>query len=175
MTIASFVFSAVALALSGAAFGWQILSWFMTGGRVKVELRIGASNASGIVSSAPHELGRGWYDRFANQGYTRPVVVANVHNAGRLPVYVNSWGIKNDKVSFRPVADSEGPDLPHKLEPGQEATWTMSLEAIESMAKTRHIVSARDRINAFVRLGTGKEILSRNTTTSAVLSIARGD
>jgi hypothetical protein len=170
MAVASFVFSAVALALSGAAFGWQILSWFMSGGRVRAQLRIGCANSAGIVSTPADLLKNGWFERLARQGYVQPIAAVRVHNRGRLPVYINRWGVEVASASFNPVAGSIGPDLPFKLEPGQDETWALPLEAVlMPMNSSREVFGGSDKLNGFVVLGTGKEIKTSETVSERQL------
>jgi hypothetical protein len=170
MAVASFVFSAVALALSGAAFGWQVLSWFMTGGRVRAQLRIGARNAGGFVTYRADSLKSGWFGAIAEQGFVAPIAAVQVHNRGRLPVYINKWGLRSKGLEFVPMADSVGPDLPFKLEPGQEATWAMPLESMLALMKSRDVFGGAGAVQGFVVLGTGKKVTTSETVTERHLA-----
>jgi hypothetical protein len=75
LDVATFVIAVLALLLAALGLGCQILTHFLTGGRVKVELRIGAmaGNGSGMVTApATNDRRAGWGDELAQQGYTRP-------------------------------------------------------------------------------------------------------
>lgn len=79
----------------GSRRGWPAATFFLTGGRVKVELRIGAMHhaGTGMVTSPVGSARPEDAVKLAQQGYTRPIVAVRVRNIGRLPVIVTGWSI----------------------------------------------------------------------------------
>lgn len=156
MVVASFVFSAVALLLSGAAFGWQLLSWFLNGGRIVVTISTGVVGHGGITHIP--RLTKKVLDQLRAQGHTGPVVcVIEVHNRGRTPVYIQQVGIAAGPMTYLVFKPIHGPNLPCKVEPGQPLTWAIhSREALNMRALAVQANAAPD-VKAFAQLGTGKK------------------
>jgi hypothetical protein len=79
--------SIVALVLSALSLGWQAGTWFLTGGRVKVELRVGVvhQSSSGLIHTSVVNWQHAWSGHEAEQGYRHPGIVVQVRNVGRLP------------------------------------------------------------------------------------------
>lgn len=164
--------SIVALVLSALSIGWQAATFVLTGGRVKVELRVGAFHASGsgMIHAAVKDAASAWSGHEAAQGYTRPVLVVQVRNVGRLPVTVTEWSVvaQPGGASFRPVAGSIGPNLPYRMEPGTSETWAVDAGEVLNLAKvsaaTSKVAGGVTRIHGRVGLGDGRIV----TTTEAL-------
>lgn len=186
MAVASLVFSAVALALSGAAFGWQVLSWFLTGGRVKVHLRVGVvdrlsqryftlplgSDAIAGVRRAAEE-----------NGINGPAAYfVTVRNVGRTAVTVQALGFRaptNERYGTLGGGDW-GDKLPKRLETGESATCVYDAQFLQDMAALqchKHKIDMAP-MWAEVELGTGKVVQSNEKalvepTTEAELASRR--
>jgi hypothetical protein len=159
--------SIVALALSALSLGWQGATWLLTGGRVKVELRVGAmhQSGSGLIHTSVANWAHAWSDHEAEQGYRHPVIVVQVRNVGRLPITVTEWSVmvQPSNTAFRPLADSIGPAMPYRMEPGTEETWALELAAVESLvgasAETFKITDPI-HVRGRVGLGTGRVVIA---------------
>lgn len=60
--------------------------------------------------------------RLAHEGFTRPVIGVKVVNHGRAPAWVERWVLKchgGFGLSYTPVTDSYGSDLPQDLPRGR--------------------------------------------------------
>lgn len=137
MDVASLVLGICGVVLASLSLGWQAAQHVLTGGRVKVGLRMGALGHGGIVSAPPSSIREGWWNQLAEQGYRRPVVAVQVANVGRLPVTVARWGLKSGRgVSLYPAADSIGPALPHRLEAGESETWAVDMGPVDAFIRT---------------------------------------
>jgi hypothetical protein len=123
--------------LGALSLGWQAATYVLTGGRIKVSLRVGAMGPGGMVTTKPADLSPGWLEPLAEQGYGRPVVSVRVANVGRQPVTVARWGLKSRAgASLYPMADSIGPPLPHRLDTGESASWAVDMAQVHAFAVT---------------------------------------
>jgi hypothetical protein len=119
--------------LASLSLGWQATTYVLTGGRITVGLRVGGLGGGGMVTAPPENLSQDWLENLTSQGFSRPIVAVTVANIGRQPVTVARWGLKSGLgVSLYPVADSIGPDVPHRLNIGEAATWAMDMQAVEA-------------------------------------------
>lgn len=163
------VLSVVSLVLAGAAFGWQLLTWFLTGGRCKAELRHGVLRGPGL---ATRPVDRSGQVRLAGLGDRSPVDVevleVRVTNRGRLPVVVNDYAvkIKGGGLSFQPIADAAGTEpLPHVLQPGHRASWWVTMSDVDALVYAGQVTDrGKSSVVMQVTLATGKVI----TTSRAV-------
>lgn len=161
------------------SLGCQAATYVLTGGRVKVILRVGAlaDSGQGMVTAPPSSLSREWAADLAAQGYSRPVVAVRVANVGRLPVTVERWSIRSPRgVSVSPIGDSIGPTLPHRLDAGESATWAVDAREVQALAQAAKVLpDARrgrglfaagqvdDGLRGVVELGDGRSRRSRET------------
>jgi hypothetical protein len=151
MTVASFVFSAIALALSSAAFGWQLLSWYLAGGRVRVGVHYVGPDGTGKVHVPPGQHQD--HDEIKQHGG----VCVWVHNRGRLPVYITGRGVGPDpKKSHWNNTWGRGPDIPHKLEPGDSVGWVQLTPGVRRIYSDRYPGAAP--VFGAVRLSSGKYV-----------------
>jgi hypothetical protein len=119
--------------LASLSLGWQAATYVLTGGRITVGLRVGGLGNGGIATAAPETLSQDWLENLASQGFPQPIVAVTVANIGRQPVTVARWGLKSGLgMSLYPAADSIGPDLPHRLDIGESATWAVDMHAVQA-------------------------------------------
>jgi hypothetical protein len=119
----SLVVGICGVVLASLSLGWQAATYVLTGGRVKVGLRVGGLGNGGMITAPSNSLSANWWEQLASQGYRRPTVAVTVANVGRQPVTVARWGLKSGLgVSLYPAADSIGPPLPYRLEVGASQT-----------------------------------------------------
>lgn len=152
-----------ALVATGSAV-WQAATFALTGGRVKVQLRVGAMNRGGMVTAPPSSLRPEWIRELAEQGYSAPIVAVRVANVGRQPVTVASWSVVSPRgVSLSPMADSIGPALPHRLEVGESETWAVDMRSVQAFMQTTTEVLGGTEVFGQVELADGRTKRSSET------------
>ncbi|NJP34174.1 hypothetical protein [Micromonospora thermarum] len=128
MQNASLVVAICGLVLACLSLGWQAANFVLAGGRVKVELRVGATGSQAMLTAEPNSFKPDWLTELAQQGYRQPIAAVRVANVGRQPVTVERWGFRHPAAgTLFPMADFIGKPLPHRLEVGQSETWAMDL------------------------------------------------
>ena len=165
LDLATFAIAVLALVTATLALGWQVLTHFLTGGRIKAEMLVGALHASGdnmVTAEATQERASGkWLPELAGQGYVTPIFGVRVRNIGRLPVTVESWGLKTSpgSIGVTPVGLSSGSALPHRLEAGTSETWVMEAAPVFNLAAATKETSNYDAVNIFgtVELADGRK------------------
>ena len=95
------------------------------------------------------------------------VIGIAVTNVGRAPVRIDKYGAElvRGGMSFHPLRDAIGPDLPFRLPPGETETW------YARMQDARTLIYATERIRSdvspdvrmLVTLGTGDDIKTRGS------------
>jgi hypothetical protein len=65
----------------------------LTGGRVKVALRVGGRGHGGMITVPTERFAEESPQLLASQGYPQPIIAATVANVGRQPVTVARWGL----------------------------------------------------------------------------------
>jgi hypothetical protein len=131
MSVVSLVVGICGLVLATLSLAWQAASYVLTGGRVKVRLRVGGFGNGGMITAPPNRLTANWWESLASEGFERPIVAVTVANVGRQPVTVARWGLTSGLgMSLYPAADSIGPSLHHRLEVGESATWAVDLASV---------------------------------------------
>jgi hypothetical protein len=116
--LSALIIAIVGLVLATASLTWQLVSFLLSGSRVRVGLRRGARDANGnMLHAAPKNWGDGNDMLAKSQGYGIPILAVTVHNRGRMAINVESvsaaggtWTIDQQSVPNIP--------LPHRLEPG---------------------------------------------------------
>ena len=122
------------LVLAAVALTWQAATFLLTGSRLKVDSRQGATDGRGIVHGMP---GSESIERLRAQGYTHEVLGAEVFNRGRTGVSVTGIrAVTSRGISFAPIADLLGPPMPHRLEPGASASWFFPLAPVRAAIAT---------------------------------------
>jgi hypothetical protein len=132
----------LALCLSVASLTWQFAAHALTGPRVKVS----------------------WHRSYplADVGLPRECFTVTARNVGRFPATVRGVSVQVAKdgehvplaLELLPVLSAS---LPHRLEPGDEAAWSVSRDLLRRMAADREVTK---HWRAFVTLGTGKTVRS---------------
>lgn len=129
------ILSIVAIVMSSITLSWQVVSWRRTGAVVKVTARVA------FVVGNPVSL-----------------VSVKARNSGRTAVTVTGWGFRfpagDGIVQAQPLPISA--EIPHRLEPGAEASWFMELDAIKETCAA-HGVRHQDVV-AWVDLGSGRTV-----------------
>jgi hypothetical protein len=129
MQVATLVIAVVAVVLSASSLCWQAATFVLTGGRVTVELVVGALDATGsnLVTAPISGMTQTFGDTLRAQGFTRPVVGVQVHNVGRGLATITEWSlVMQDGTALTPTGASIGPPLAHRMEGGGEpARWVV--------------------------------------------------
>lgn len=152
--------AALSLVIACLSLGWQIASWLLDGRRVKLVLKHGARGHAGAAlgpvgrDGAPRDL-----RNVRAQGFVDTEVLAvTVINVGRAPVVVERYAVVHESsgMSFSPLADAIGVNLPFELGPGRSETWYADMDDVRAL---NHAAAAIDRRGGTVRmtvdLGTG--------------------
>jgi hypothetical protein len=146
MSDASLAVGICGVVLASLSLGWQAANYLLTGGRVKVRLRVGGLGNGGMVTAPPNSLSANWWEHLASQGYQRPIIAVTVANVGRQPVTVARWGLRSGLgMSLYPAADSIGPRLPHRLEVGESETWAVDLAPVHAFIQAARETMGRSQ------------------------------
>lgn len=144
------MFIAIAgLVLSLVALGWQVLVFFRSGSRVRVEIKFGtfltqnppgfllpgmvatAQTANANVPEQPIYLPNSLVTALGPQDYQKLWLIAEISNIGRLAVTVQGcqWNTTNGKTIERRPA-TPGVSFPHRLDANDQCISVIDLQAI---------------------------------------------
>lgn len=157
------VFGAV---LGTASLAWQAATYVLSGGRVKIELLVGAMGPmrSGMALAPVKSATSTAMAQIAAQGFREPIMAVRVRNVGRLPVTVTSWGIRSKSgMTLSPAGLTIGPSLPHRLEAGDRETWAVGMEVALNLVESDVEVFKVHRpwLRGTVELGDGRVYRTR--------------
>ncbi|MGH2754172.1 MAG: hypothetical protein ACRDLB_07025 [Actinomycetota bacterium] len=128
-----------------ASLGWQVIQWRLSGARIKVE-----DAHFGFAGTEPEPT---------------EVIGFRARNVGRTVATVDAWGFETpDRQAIvfpRQPPQWSNPTLPHKIEPGHSATWTIPLAWIRELMQKEQLNETPLRPQ--IRLGTGEDVTSKNT------------
>ena len=131
VTVAAFVFSAVALAVSLATLGWEFAKWFFERGRVTVELVAGALWANkGLIHGPVKVIDEVWHRDLLKYGFVDPLVGVRVRNVGRAALTVDQWDLTHMSGISISGDDRLGPKVPKRLEVGESQMWFTDLATV---------------------------------------------
>jgi hypothetical protein len=136
------VLAIVAIVLSGASLGWQMLTWRQAGAVVTVIAR----------QSFP-----------AGSDDGEPYVEILARNKGRSAVTVNHWGLMHPnggRMGFGAAAPWSA-SCPHRLEPGASDSWFVPTEHVVRECRNRGLRPGD--LLAWVGLGDGRQITAANS------------
>ena len=134
------VLAIIAILLSLASLAWQVVSWRRSGAVVSVT----------ATQTLP------LYGNRNQPGDWHVDVTAR--NSGRSPITVNSWGLRmpNGQTMVMPGNLSWSASLPHRPEPGANASWFIATEDVKRTC-AEHGVRYQDLV-AYVKLADGRTI-----------------
>ncbi|RBM16595.1 phosphoribosylamine--glycine ligase [Prauserella sp. PE36] len=165
MTLTAFVTGLAGLVLAAMSLGWQIASWLLSGGRVKAKLRhgvIGWNGTAAVVGDVQRDGKPNDIAPVRAQGGNGPEVLAlEVANVGRAAVTITSYEarLKGTGTAFGPIRDHMGPQLPHRLQPGERATWYIEMQSVRALVHAGQVIAKGAReVDMAVTLGTGKRV-----------------
>lgn len=147
MNVASLVLGIVGAVLASLSLGWQAANYVLTGGRVKVVLRVGGRSDGGMITMPTERFTEESPKLLASQGFPQPVVAVKVANVGRQPVTVAGWGLVSGLgTSLYPATDSIGPPFPHRLEVGESATWAVDMHTVNDFIQATKATLAEQQV-----------------------------
>ena len=115
------------LVLAAVSLGWQALTFQLSGSRVRVQMRVGTSNHGGVAEwTDPGFPDLQWFPRLAQQGFGEPLLIATIRNVGRMTVTVESCVWHSEDVSLSLLQIPPSQPLPHRLEPHDKCTPTVT-------------------------------------------------
>lgn len=163
MEVVTAAVAVLGVLLGALSLGWQIASHMLTGGRAKAELLMGALGRGGMATGSVKSVDEAAMKDLAEEGFTQPVIVVRVRNVGRLPVTVTGWSIATGRgVAYKPLGDSIGPPLSHRLEAGETEDWAVDATRIRAMVHTTvevfKIPIGRVKVGGNVSLGDGRTV-----------------
>ncbi|GAA4717880.1 hypothetical protein APR04_003094 [Promicromonospora umidemergens] len=169
MELAGFIVGSLGLLVASLSVGWQAFAWVYDGRRVRVALVHGLHSgrlaATGKVGGdrQPRRL-----DQLASGGFAGEEVIGiAVTNVGRATVRIDKYGVAlvRGGVSFHPLGNSIGPDLPFRLPPGETETWYARMQdAWKLIHATKGIHSdVSPDVRMLVTLGTGDDVKTRHS------------
>jgi hypothetical protein len=181
VSLAALIVAIAGVVLSSLALGWQIASWLLTAGRVRLTLKHGAlTGAMSYLKDVRRGPARA-ADLSLDPGAAATEVLAVVvRNVGRLPVTVERYGAElwgaagsgslirraspTRLLALQPIGDAIGPGLPHRLEPGTSETWLIRMDDVRAAVyatKGSNLGDARS-CGMFVELGNGRTVRTRH-------------
>ncbi|MFF2027234.1 hypothetical protein [Rhodococcus koreensis] len=138
MTVASFVMSALALTVSGASLGWNVLNFILTGQRAELSISV--------------------VRPLTTTGETlEPVVQITVRGTGRVPIEVTGWSLTfpENFVLHSALVSAQygqlrsvylGDQLPKTIQPGGSGSFNLPTIAIEKSVENYQLDSAKGHI-----------------------------
>jgi hypothetical protein len=94
------------------------------------------------------------------------VIGVQVTNHGRMPVTIEAISLepRGGKLSYMPVADRIGPDTPHTVAPGTNASWYMPREHAVTLAESSREMLHEQVTSVYGRakLATGEFVDTKN-------------
>lgn len=145
LALAAFIVAAFGLFIAGVSLGWQIVSFLLSGSRVRVE------TARMVIHGGPGIA-------------PEPVVRVTARNVGRQPVSISScWLDLEDGTSlFQPIPHALNMALPQTVNPGHDLNYVY---AEDSLLTGRRAGEEELRLRGGFSLGTGKSRRSKNWVT----------
>ena len=160
--------SSLSLLIAGLALGWQVALYLLSAGRPRAILMQGVlDGGSAITMPVPNNGGGFDVASLRRQGFDGAEVIGvEVTNHGRLPVTVEAITLhpRGGKMSVMPVGERIGPDLPHTVAPGTNASWYMPRELAFKLAESsREVLHERVKsVYGRAKLATGKAVDTKN-------------
>lgn len=173
MSLAALIVAILSLVVAVSALCWQVVSWQMNGGRVRVQLVHGVVGAGGVVTTPIRRANRAVdIDALRGLGWHGPEVLGVVvTNTGRANIQVSGaalWHQSSRSALSFPGGNALSPRLPCTVSPGTTETWYVDL--VQGRALVRAMNEAEQlrgrQLQMRVTLGTG-----RNKTTRGSLRV----
>ncbi len=166
------VIAVVGVTLSALSLGWQAATFVLTGGRVKAELRTGATDGRTHVTIPAADAGKeGEPPAIQAKGFNQVVIAVQVRNVGRLPVWVTDLSVGARGSWLTSAGGWLGVPLPHRLEAGAMQTWAVDAAPVRALvaALSRKVAIEKLTVRAKVGLGTGHAVETAGSLSGAAV------
>ncbi len=133
--LATTILAALGVVLALVSLGWQAVSFWLSGSRVRVEIRAGATDGVRVasVSGSPTQDQQALLQR---QGLTQLILGVKVKNLGRAPTSVTSVDLHYSNGAGLSGAYLRGsPELPCRMEGETEQTWYFDADLAARFAR----------------------------------------
>ena len=159
------VIAVLGLVLSVASLAWQAVTYRLNGPRIRVAMRVGASNGTGYGTAPVKANWQRGVQQLQEQGLHTAIVAVLVRNVGRQATTVVRYeAILDTGMAWGLTGAPPGcPPLPHRLEAESQVLYYLPLQDCINMAyatagsektKARHLQMK-------VELGSGKVLTAK--------------
>jgi hypothetical protein len=125
---ATTILAALGVSLALVSLGWQAVSFWRSGSRVRVEIGAGATDGVRVIS-IPGSPTQSQADIMRSHGLTQPVLEVSVRNSGHAATSVMSVDLRFPNGSVMTGSYLPGsPELPSRIEGGSERTWLIDAD-----------------------------------------------
>ena len=133
--LATTILAIVGVFLSLVALGWQAVSFWLSGSRVSVEIRAGATDGVRAITMAGQPTESQTASLY-KQGLTQKVLAVEVINSGRAPTSVMSVDVLYPNGAVLTGSYLLGsPQLPCRMEAESERTWYVDADLAARTAR----------------------------------------
>jgi hypothetical protein len=171
LAAATFLVALLAFAFSVVSLTWQAWTFFLSGSRLRCELRRGAVNPlTRTWMTQPVASWEGVTPEMRSQGFTEERVFIIVRNEGRAPASVDGFHIvSNTGQTFgHTTTEPWEEELPKRLEAESSAMWSfpgdLVTDAVAMIRAAPHIADGVPggvlEMRAEVESGSGKKVRS---------------
>lgn len=170
MSLAALIVAILSLVVAVSALCWQVVTWQINGGRVRVQLVHGVVGAGGVVTTPIRRDNTAVdIDALRGLGWHGPEMLGVVvTNTGRADVHVTGtafWHPTSRTALSFPGGNALSPRLPDTVSPGTTETWYLDL--VEGRALVRAMNEAEQlrgrQLQMRVTLGSGKTKTTRGS------------
>ncbi len=159
------VLAILGFVLSVASLLWQFVSWRLSGPRVRVEMRVGATNGQRIGTVPVNASWRESLDFMAKQdNLLSRVLVAKIVNSGRQSTSVVNYSAAIDDAGMQVgvlAAPFGSPPLPHRLEAESQVSYYLDLnDLLKVLAALEASGQPAKRVRMRAELGSGRSVTS---------------
>lgn len=168
----SLLISCLSLVVATAALTWNVVQWLLSTGRAKVTLLHGFRTHYGIYAGPVTKSGAGFdLDSLRAQGIPGTGVVGiEVINTGRAPLSVQKVTLhsRGSSISLTPVGMMQGPALPHRIEPGENASWYVDTKEAATLNRLTRSTAKKRATGTYMSAQTGTRKTHKTRATLKV-------
>ena len=175
------VLACIALVISLASVGWQVVTFVGSGSRVTARLKLGLYDAAMTMAIVLPLTKTAFTDSKSviDRGYSTRCLVVEVSNIGRIGVDVIRCRAKlTNGAILDPLSSVPANPKPNtRLEPGQTQIWYIPLSPLQGVVDVAHAgrmpnSSPVQKAWGLIELGTNKEIRTKDEWTFTVSDVA---
>jgi hypothetical protein len=137
--------------LSIGSLCWQAYTFVLSGGRIRIEVKIGGFGDHGFVQLMENADLPVSLPSLKQAGF-EPIVVATIFNTGRMSIVIQqcSWATKDKALTSSPIGKWPATQLPCRLEPHDRCVCIVELKNIIGW------ITDEEGIWPIVELGSGQ-------------------